>query len=114
MVTRENAQLGKRPIRLYTPRAGAHYPVAVWVSTNQKNGIHQILPYMDIRASIKGAVEGAQTHRVLLGRRIDPTPYWERQFPRSVTQALSLDRTSRVTPTVTPQTPTRHGILLDD
>ena len=69
---------------------------------------------MDIRASIKGAGEGAQTHRVLLGRRIDPTPYLERQFPWSVTQALLLDRTSRMTPTVAPRTPTRHGILLGD
>ena len=84
------------------------------VSTNQKNEIHQISPYMDKRASIKGAGEGAQTHRVLLGRRINPTPFMERQFPRSVTQALLLDRTSRATPTVAPQTPTRHGILLDD
>ena len=52
-------------------------PVAVQVSTNQKNGIHQISPYMDKRVSIKGAGEGAQTHRVLLGKRIDPTPYLE-------------------------------------
>ena len=51
---------------------------------------------------------------VLLRKRIDPTPYWERQFPRSVTQALLLDRTSRVTPTVAPRIPTRHGIPLDD
>ena len=70
--------IGKRPIRFYTPGAHAQHPVAVRVSTNQKNGIHQISPYMDKRASIKGAGEGAQTHRVLLGKRIDPTPYLER------------------------------------
>ena len=69
---------------------------------------------MDKQASIKGAGEGAQTHRVLLGRRIDPTPYLEWQFLRSVTQALLLDRTSRATPTIAPWTPTRHDILLDD
>ena len=69
---------------------------------------------MDIRASIKGAGEGAQTHRVLLGKRIDPTPHLGWQFPWSVTRALLLDRTSWATPTVAPWTPTRHGILLDD
>ena len=63
---------------------------------------------------MKGAGEGAQTHRVLLGKRIDPTPYLERQFPRSVTQAFLLDRTSRATPTVAPRTLTSHDILLDD
>ena len=81
MVTRENAQLGKRLIRFYTPWAGAQHPEAVRVSTNQKNGIHQISPYMDIRASIKGAGEGAQTHRVLLGKRINPTPFFGRIIP---------------------------------
>ena len=69
---------GKRPIRFYTPWAGAQHPAAVRVLTNQKNRIHQISPYMDIRTPIKGAGEGAQTHRVLLGKRINPTPYLER------------------------------------
>ena len=114
MVTRDNAQKGKKPIRFYTPWAGAQHPVAVRVSANQKNGIHQISPYMDKRASIKGAGEGAQTHKVLLGKRIDPTLYWERWFPRPVTQAPLLDRTSRATLTIAPRTPTRHDILLDD
>ena len=41
-------------------------------------------------------------------------PYLERQFPRSVTQAPLLDRTSRATLTVAPRTLTRRGILLDD
>ena len=62
---------------------------------------------MDIRASIKGAGEGTQTHRVLLGKRINPTPYLERGFPWSVTQALLLGQTSQATPTVTPWVPTK-------
>ena len=69
---------------------------------------------MDKRASTKGAGEGAQTHRVLLGKRTDPTPYLEQQFLRSITQALLLDRTSRATPTIAPRTPTKHDISLDD
>ena len=74
--------------------------MAVQVSTNQKNGIYQISPYMDKQVSIKGTGEGAQTHRVLLGKEKGPTPYLEGCFPRSVTQVLLLDRTSQVTPTV--------------
>ena len=49
-----------------------------------------------------------------LGRDLLPTPELEWGFPRLVIHVQGLDRTSRMTPTVAPQTPTRHIILLDD
>ena len=71
-----------------------NHPVAVPVLTNQKNGTHQIWLYMDKWTFIKGAGEGARTHRVLLGKELWPTPYLEQQFPQSVIQVFLLDQTS--------------------
>ena len=104
---RSHGHKGERPIgeeayKILYPLGGRPTPSGCTGIDQSEEWDPSKSPHMDIRASIKETGEGAQTHRVLLGKRSNPTPYLERWFPRPVTQALLLDRTSRVTPTVTP------------
>ena len=70
-------QIGEEAYKILYPLGGHPTPSGCTGIDQSEEQIHQISPYMDKRASIKGAGEGAQTHRVLLGKRINPTPYLE-------------------------------------